>query len=483
MFEINNKAKPFLKWAGGKGQLLPQLEMALPSELYNNPFTYIEPFVGGGAMLFFMLQKFPNIKQVVINDINSNLTGAYQTIKDDPKGLIFHLKSIERRYFSFLNNEEQKTYFLDMRRRFNQEQLTLLEKSAILIFLNRTCFNGLYRENSKGFFNVPFGRYANPTICNEELIYADSDLLNKYDVKILTGDYKQTAKEIKPKGLNFFYFDPPYRPLSATSSFNKFVKEEFGDNEQKNLADFCRKLSKKNNILWMLSNSDCSAKNPYDNFFEEIYNGFNIDRVYAVRAINANPSKRGKLTELLISNFSKQKEYNMTAEEIIELPEYKEDFLFEYGENSVDIFSTDKYKKDIAKTKNYKTGVYFHANGGSLGCGLGPGLYLGKDLTALHNFYNGEGEFGDEVVEYHGDPKFADLVLPSLYERYEEEAIKLFGKQEDNNHLRMLALKNGFDGIRYFDPYTTGEEFVLFKTDKVKKVKAIKTVNILAKVK
>ena len=124
----------------------------------------------------------------------------------------------------------------------------------------------------------------------------------------MTGDFKQTAKEITNDELNFFYFDPPSRPLSATSSFNTYVKEVFGDKEQKGLAEFCRKISQNKNVLWMLSNSDCSAKNPDDTFFEDIYEGFKINRVYAVRAINANPSKRGKLSELLISNFSKQEE-------------------------------------------------------------------------------------------------------------------------------------------------------------------------------
>lgn len=474
MSGFSNKAKPFLKWAGGKGQLLSQLGKALPSDLYNTSFTYIEPFVGGGAMLFYMLQHFPNINRVVINDINPNLTGAYQIIKDDPKSLVNLLKSIEKHFFSILDYEEQKIYYLEMRRRFNQESLTLLEKTAILIFLNHTCFNGLYRENGKGHFNVPFGSYVNPTICNDELIYADSELLNQYNVQILTGDYKQTGTEITTNDLYFFYFDPPYRPLSNTSCFTTYVKERFGDNEQKELADFCRKLSKNNNVLWMLSNSDCSAKNPEDMFFEDIYAGFYFNRLSAVRSINANPSKRGKLTELLISNFSKQDKYEMTAEEIIEMPEYKEDFLFEYGGISIDIFSTSKYKKDIAKSKNYRNGVYFHALGGTLNCGLGQGLYLGKDPIALYNFYNGEGEFGDKVVEYHGTPKFADLVLPSSYETFEKEAIKLFGIQENNNHLKMLTLKNGFDGIRYFDPYTTGEEFVLFNTDKVKMIRTIK---------
>jgi len=308
MQTLQNIAKPFLKWAGGKGQLLPQLEAALPQDLYDNEFTYIEPFVGGGAMLFFMLQKFSNIKRVIINDINGNLTGAYKSIKEEPEGLIYRLKHIEQMYSPIKNYEEQRTFYLEMRRRFNEEELASIDKTALLIFLNRTCFNGLYRENAKGYFNVPFGRYANPTICNEELIYADSELLNRFAVQILTGDFKKTIEMINPDEQTFFYFDPPYRPLSATSSFNTYVKEEFGDDEQQELAAFCHEISTYDNVKWMLSNSDCSSKNPADTFFEEIYGGFNINRVFASRAINANPSKRGKLTELLISNFSIDKE-------------------------------------------------------------------------------------------------------------------------------------------------------------------------------
>lgn len=308
MQTLQNIAKPFLKWAGGKGQLLPQLEAALPQDLYDNEFTYIEPFVGGGAMLFFMLQKFSNIKRVIVNDINGNLTGAYKSIKEEPEGLIYRLKHIEQMYSPIKNYEEQRTFYLEMRRRFNEEELASIDKTALLIFLNRTCFNGLYRENAKGYFNVPFGRYANPTICNEELIYADSELLNRFAVQILTGDFKKTIEMINPDEQTFFYFDPPYRPLSATSSFNTYVKEEFGDDEQQELAAFCHEISTYDNVKWMLSNSDCSSKNPADTFFEEIYGGFNINRVFASRAINANPSKRGKLTELLISNFSIDKE-------------------------------------------------------------------------------------------------------------------------------------------------------------------------------
>lgn len=267
MLVIYNAARPFFKWVGGKGQLLQQLNMSLPQELYEDSFTYVEPFVGGGAMLFFMLKNFVNIKRVVINDINRNLTDAYANIKQEPEGLVYRLKHIEQQYLPIKDYEEQRTFYLEMRRRFNEENLSSLDKTALLIFLNRTCFNGLYRENAKGKFNVPFGRYANPTICNEEVIYADSELLNRYDVQILNGDFKQTAKAIDNSGLTFLYFDPPYRPLSATSSFNSYVKEDFNDDSQLYLAAFCRMLNTRKNVRWMLSNSDCSAKNPADTFY------------------------------------------------------------------------------------------------------------------------------------------------------------------------------------------------------------------------
>lgn len=306
MIQLNTKdlAKPFIKWVGGKGQLLQQLEKQLPTDLHEEEFTYIEPFVGGGAMLFYMLQNFMNIKQVVINDINRNLTEVYRVIKQEPEGLVHRLKHIEQQYLNITTEDGRKNFYLEMRHRFNEEVLSSLDKSAIFIFLNRTCFNGLYRENAKGKFNVPFGRYANPTICNTEVIYTDSELLNRFDVQILNGDFKDTAKAIDKTGLTFFYFDPPYRPLSATSSFNSYVKEDFNDDSQRELADFCRMLDRKENVRWMLSNSDCSAKNPDDTFFEDIYEGFDIQRVFASRMVNANASKRGKLTELLIRNYT-----------------------------------------------------------------------------------------------------------------------------------------------------------------------------------
>ena len=149
MLKIYNAAKPFIKWVGGKGQLLTQFEANLPAELHDEEFTYIEPIVGGGAMLFFMLQNLVNIKRVVINDINKNLTGAYKAIKEEPEGLVYRLKHIEQQYSKISDYEEQRKYYLEMRRRFNEEQLSTIDKTAILIFLNRTSFNGLYRVNKK----------------------------------------------------------------------------------------------------------------------------------------------------------------------------------------------------------------------------------------------------------------------------------------------------------------------------------------------
>ncbi|MBQ7062050.1 MAG: Dam family site-specific DNA-(adenine-N6)-methyltransferase [Bacteroidales bacterium] len=303
------RAKPFIKWVGGKGQLLQQLEQAFPDRIYEEEFVYLEPFVGGGAMLFYMMQQFTNIRKVVINDINSNLMCTYSVIKNNVYALVSSLKMLEREYLSIASEEGRKDFYLSMRTRFNEEALDNVERASLLIFLNRTCFNGLYRENLKGKFNVPFGKYENPTICNEDLLYTDSELLNEKDVVIMNGDFTATLSEVEESSLNFFYFDPPYRPLSATSSFNSYVKEEFNDERQRELSMFCRELSTRDNCLWMLSNSDCSSLNPNDTFFENIFKGFNFQRVYAARSVNAVASKRGKLSELLIRNYRGERVY------------------------------------------------------------------------------------------------------------------------------------------------------------------------------
>lgn len=293
------KAKPFLKWAGGKTQLLPTIDYFLPASFRGEKdITYIEPFVGGGAMLFFMLQKYPNIKRAIINDINPHLINTYTIIRDNPYSLIDVLTGLQEKFRSADDFGAQKEIFLNVRSRFNQEILTDIEEAAYMIFLNRTCFNGLYRENSKGGFNVPFGRYSNPTICDESLLIADSTLLQK--VEILNGDFACTGRYVD--GYTFFYFDPPYRPLDTTSSFNSYVKGGFDDNDQIRLKEFYSSLSLEG-CREILSNSDCNGRNAEDVFFDELYQDFFIERVYAKRSINAIASKRGTLTELLIRNY------------------------------------------------------------------------------------------------------------------------------------------------------------------------------------
>lgn len=293
------KAKPFLKWAGGKTQLLPTIDLFLPDTFRGeNDVTYIEPFVGGGAVLFHILQKYPNIKRAIINDINSHLIKTYRVIRDSPYSLIDALDELQAQFKALDSYDDQKEFYLNIRNCFNKQQLTDVNEATYMIFLNRTCFNGLYRENSKGGFNVPFGRYSNPTICDTELILADSELLQK--VEILNGDFSHTAEHIQ--GYTFFYFDPPYRPLDATSSFNSYVKESFDDNEQIRLKKFYSGISAEG-CHAMLSNSDCKGRNAEDDFLDRLYEDFFIERVYAKRCINANAAKRGALTELLIRNY------------------------------------------------------------------------------------------------------------------------------------------------------------------------------------
>lgn len=292
-------AKPFIKWAGGKTQLLTQFENILPHNLEEaEHFTYIEPFVGGGAMLFHMLQKYTNIGRVIINDINPNLITAYRVIRDTPERLITDLKMLQREFRQNSNEEARKEYFLRIRKSYNEDTHNDVTNTAMFIFLNRTCFNGLYRVNSKGYFNVPFGKYTNPTICDEELLLEDSKILQ--NVEILCGDYTLIERYVDNN--TFIYFDPPYRPLSTTSSFTSYSKENFDDTEQTRLAHFFARLSRYG-CKMMLSNSDCCAQNPNDTFFENLYGNFIIDKVHASRFVNAIPSKRGKLTENLVRNY------------------------------------------------------------------------------------------------------------------------------------------------------------------------------------
>jgi DNA adenine methylase len=298
-------AKPFIKWVGGKGQLISSIEKSLPKEVYGySNMTYIEPFVGGGAMLFWILENIPTVKKAVINDINSDLTIAYRTVKEKVYELIVMLKNIQKEYQSLNSEESRKEYFLKMRERYNTKSLENIENTALFIFLNRTCFNGLYRVNSRGLFNVPFGKYTNPTICDESTLLLDSELLQR--VEILTGDFEQTLNYATENSL--FYLDPPYKPLSQTSSFNSYAKEEFNDAEQIRLKRFCDKLNDRD-CMWILSNSDVKSKDPNNDFFDDLYSHYQINRVWASRSVNANPDKRGKLTELLITNHKRDLRY------------------------------------------------------------------------------------------------------------------------------------------------------------------------------
>ena len=304
---MNFTAKPFVKWAGGKTQLIDEIDAVIPNQMKQKGFTYIEPFVGGGAVLFWILQKYPNIKKAIINDINTDLINSYQTIKENVEELIIILKNWENKYHSLKSHpEEKKEYYYSKRKQFNDRKFDKVTHTALFIFLNRTCFNGLYRVNRKNEFNVPIGSYKTPMICDEENLRAVNKVLQ--NVIILNADFEETLKYAEHEAL--FYFDPPYKPLNNTSSFTSYAKYGFNDDEQIRLANFCEELDLLG-YRWILSNSDVKGKNPNDNFFDDLYRDFKIKRVMARRNINSDPNKRGELTELLITNFLNKKEkYN-----------------------------------------------------------------------------------------------------------------------------------------------------------------------------
>lgn len=298
------KGKPFIKWVGGKGQLLEQLDQKLPADFDNwENVTYIEPFVGGGAMLFYMLQKYPNIKHGVINDINSDLITCFRTVRDSLDLLIPALRDIQAEYYALKDMEAKLNMYMAVRKRYNEKNLDPIENTSKFFFLNRTCFNGLYRVNKKDLFNVPFGKHVHPQICDEDTLTMDSELLKR--VEILEGDFENTLNHAQ--GNTLFYFDPPYRPLSDTSSFNDYTKEAFNDDSQVRLKEFCDQVAAAGHFF-MLSNSDCKGKNEADNFFDVLYAEYQIDRVMASRNVNSNGSKRGKISELLIHNYLNTKE-------------------------------------------------------------------------------------------------------------------------------------------------------------------------------
>ena len=296
----NKKVKPFLKWAGGKGQLLYEIEKYYP--FADGKITkYAEPFVGGGAVLFDILSKY-DLEDVYISDINAELINTYRIIRDDIDELVA-LLSVMQNEFVTMDTEHRKNYYMAKRERFNDLKVNSnesvnIEKAALMIFLNKTCFNGLFRVNKKGLFNVPMGSYRNPMICDEENLRAVSEKLQ--NVKIVYGDYRESADFIDSD--TFVYFDPPYRPITDTASFTASTENLFNDEEQIELAGFVDDMHKKGAKI-VISNSDPKNSNTEDDFFDNIYSSHKIKRVEATRMINCNSEARGKIKELLISNF------------------------------------------------------------------------------------------------------------------------------------------------------------------------------------
>ncbi len=295
----DKKVKPFLKWVGGKGQLLSEIEKFYPFE--KGITKYAEPFVGGGAVLFDILSKY-ELEEVYISDINAELINAYRVTRDNVEYLISLLEVMQNEFVP-LDTEARKIYYMAKRKNFNNikvngNEAANIEKAALMIFLNKTCFNGLYRVNKKGLFNVPMGSYKNPLICDEGNLRAVSENLQK--VKIICGDYKKSADFIDEN--TFVYFDPPYRPITDTASFTAYTENLFNDEKQIELAQFVDEIHKKGAKV-VISNSDPKNSNIEDNFFDSIYADYKIKRVEATRMINCNSEARGKIKELLISNF------------------------------------------------------------------------------------------------------------------------------------------------------------------------------------
>lgn len=290
--------RPFVKWVGGKGQLLNTFKDMFPSKLKDNKVkTYIEPFVGGGAVLFYILQNY-KVKDVVINDINKDLINCYICIKNNVEKLINNLENLEKEY---VKSDDKKEYFYKIRKRYNDTSLRAkcdYKRASEFIFLNKTCFNGLYRVNKEGRFNVSYDRYKKVVICDKDNLRLCSKLLK--NVEIYCGDYFKVLKKTNKK--TFIYFDPPYRLLTKDSSFDRYDRLGFNDDDQIRVANVFKILDRRRALL-MLSNSDPKNIDSNDDFFDKLYAGFNIKRVFAKRMINCKATKRGSITEIVIRNY------------------------------------------------------------------------------------------------------------------------------------------------------------------------------------
>lgn len=290
--------KPFVKWVGGKSQLLDELEKMIPDDDERVLTKYVEPMVGGGALLFNILSKY-DFEQIYISDINAELMNAYKAIKNNIDALVARLTEMQ---YMFLPMDEngRKYFYYSSRDKFNNLELNnsnSVEKAALFIFLNKTCFNGLYRVNKKGQFNVPMGSYKNPCICDEDNLRNVSKALQ--NVEIVCGDYTLSKSVIDSQ--SFVYIDPPYRPISQTSGFTSYNTDVFDDNEQIRLAKFIDEINETGAKI-VLSNSDPKNVNEEDTFFEELYSSYKIKKVDASRMINSKSDGRGKIKELLICN-------------------------------------------------------------------------------------------------------------------------------------------------------------------------------------
>ena len=301
--EKEKLAKPFLKWAGGKSQLLYEIRKYYS---FNGEINkYCEPFVGAGAVLFDVLNNY-DLKEVYISDINKEAINSYMIIRDDIENLIELLEEFQNEYKD-ITHEERKVIYYRNREQFNRLKVlknsNSLKRAALFIFLNKTGFNGLYRENMSGIFNVPIGSYKNPKILDKDnLLNVNKKLQN---VEIIHGDYKKSADFIDSN--TFVYFDPPYRPIKSTSNFTAYSKDSFTDDDQRELAEFFKKMDQKSAHL-LLSNSDPKNYNSEDNFFDDLYKEFNIKRVVAKRFINSDKNNRGFVYELLINNYKEDED-------------------------------------------------------------------------------------------------------------------------------------------------------------------------------
>ena len=285
----NAQVKPFLKWVGGKTKLLSEIEKNLPKNLIKKSFNYVEPFLGGGAVFFHLIQKF-DIEKAYLNDLNNKLIDVYSDVRDKNTELIQKLKKLESDYYG---SSDKKTFFLDKRNEFNTIKKST-QKSALFVFLNKTGFNGMYRENSKGEYNIPFGQMKAPVICNKDLLEKTSKLLNEKDITFFS---KSFDKLILTEKDTFYYLDPPYRPISKTSSFTDYTKSSFNDTTQRTLKEYCDKIDKSGSFF-MQSNSYSD-----DGFFQKLYKNRKINNLKVTRTISADGNKRNKVKEIIIKNY------------------------------------------------------------------------------------------------------------------------------------------------------------------------------------